>query len=203
MLVSAVACADTQNTSETTTIPPLVSGNSGGCGTVPPTIVDVEYMTFEEMCASVDYIALANCTDGITYNDHYAKFTYNIKECIFGELPSEIDVFLKADLTIKRTEYRVTINGEEHFFSEDSGKVYTQDNEDVVIFLVREENLEGFSEPQYTWYRAPIVNLTNLADSEMYNKPIAEHMTGFEFDGATAEEVLAYIKTLAAKRTEN
>ena len=110
---------------------------------------------------------------------------------------------MKADLTIKRTEYRVTINGEEHFFSEDSGKVYTQDNEDVVIFLVREENLEGFSEPQYTWYRAPIVNLTNLADSEMYNKPIAEHMTGFEFDGATAEEVLAYIKTLAAKRTEN
>ena len=198
------SCADANATSKTTMDPSTaVSGDSGGCGGEKDTFKseEIEYLTFEEMCANADYIVVANYVDAIMYSDTYARFTYKIKESLYGDLYYDdlsgvIDICVKAE---EDKNYMVDINGREQCFWEDSlnhGYVI----EDVVLFLTLEENMEGFSSPQYTWRGAPIVNLRDLSKSEMYNESIAEHMTGLDITKATSEEVLTYIKSLIANK---
>ncbi len=189
-----VSCADIQ---ETTATPSSFWGDSGG---EKPEIVykEIEYMTFEEMCASVDYIVIASYIDAIPYDDNYAKFTIDIKESLYGDLSGQIDFYPRS----KAYEaFKVNADGREVQFWDDRFRFHKQTDE-IVFFLVK-ENIEGFDEPQYTWHGAPMVNLSNLNYSEMYSEPISKHMTGFDFDNATREEVLAYIKSLVANRNVN
>ena len=160
---------------------------------------EVQYLTFEEMCEKVDYIVVANSIDIVYYYDEaYVKYSFNIKESILGDLTGEIDVCVKAE---EEKNYMVDVNGRKRCFWETPMEI-PEKTDDVVLFLTLEENLEGFDAPVYTWRGAPSINLDRLDLSEMYNEPIAKHMTGLDFNNAAREEVLAYIESLTAKRIE-
>ncbi len=199
-----VSCADTQ---ETTTYNTFVFFEPGwsSCVLYPPgynngiKYEEVEYLTFEEMCAKVDCIVVVNYVDYTEYDDYYRKHTFYVKESILGDLSGEIEVYVKCE---KNKNYRVMVNGKEHYFYEDSFGV-NEITDDVMLFLALEENLPGFSSPQYIWHGAPFIDLTYLDYSSMYNDSISKHMTGLDFNNATREEVLAYIKSLVANRNAN
>ncbi len=196
----ATACGDN---SESTGKPPTLS--NGFCILDAPgyhngiKYEDVEYLTFEEMCAKADCIVVVNYVDYTEYNDLYRKHTFYVKESILGDLSGEIEVYVKCE---ENKNYRVMINGKENYFYEDSLGINERPDE-VMLFLTLEENLPGFSSPQYIWHGAPFIQLCNLEESSMYNEPISKHITGFDFDNASREEVVAYIESLVANRNEN
>ena len=205
-LLCIAACGDTvtSNTTPTLTLPRPPLGWSS-CILYPPgyhdgiKYEDIEYLTFEEMCGEVDCIVVVDYIYDIEYNDYYSKYAFNVKESILGDLDGEIEVYVKFE---EDKNYRVMINGKAHYFWEISFDV-TQETDDLVLFLTLEEDLPGFSSPQYTWYRAPFINLANLEYSGMYNDYISNHMTGFDFNNATRESVLAYVKSLVVSKNEN
>lgn len=202
-IISVICIAACGDNSKSTGRTPTLSG--GSCILYPPgyhngiKYEDVEYLTFEEMCAKADCIVVVNYVDYTEYNDLYRKHTFYVKESILGDLSGEIEVYVKCE---KNKNYRVMINGKENYFYEDNLGINERPDE-VMLFLTLEENLPGFSSPQYIWHGAPFIQLCNLEESSMYNEPISKHMTGFDFDNASREEVVAYIESLVANRTEN
>ena len=199
-ILCVAACGDSSKSTGTS---PTLSG--GSCILYAPgyhngiKYEDVEYLTLEEMCAKVDYIVVVTYANRSEYNDIYDKHTFCVKESIWGDLSGEIEVYVKSE---KNKDYRVMINGKEHFFCEDTFGINSITDE-IMLFLTLEENLPGVSSPQYIWRGAPFIYLSNLKESSMYNELISKHITGFDFDNASREEVVAYIKSLVADRTEN
>jgi hypothetical protein len=189
------ACGDTSDDTTTTTVvtgEPIID--------FPPALqVQYDYRTFEDICEDVDCIVIATYVDAITYSNRYAKFTYNVKESLLGDLSGEIDLYIHAQTRTNCPPYNelpdvytfYEINDEKHYFYED-GALQIPHGDDMplttefVLFLTREE-MVGFDEPQYTWYCAPMVNLTDLSKSTMYNEPLSKHIAGFDMSTATRE----------------
>ena len=213
MIFSIAACS---NTSDDTTTP-VMTGDGMTHGLIPE-LQDVhkqyDYKTFEDICAEADCIVIATYVDAITYSNRYAKFTYNVKESLLGDLSGEIDLYIHAQTRTNCPPYNelpdvytfYEINDEKHYFYED-GALQIPHGDDMplttefVLFLTREE-MVGFDEPQYTWYCAPMVNLTDLSKSTMYNEPLSKHIAGFDMSTATRESMLEYINSLIAERSE-
>ena len=188
------ACADVQETTgnpvqgSTSHMPPP------NAGIVPK---DYEYVTFEEFCKETEYIVIANFVSESEFSEECMKLTFNVKSSLRGDLSGNVDVYLRTD---EEGCGRVFAGGREILFSENYFEWLRENTDDIVLFLTLENVVEVFSAPQFTWHFATAINLTHLDASEMYNEPIAKHMTDFDFDNATSEDVLAYIKSLAESR---
>lgn len=209
MIFSIAACGDTSDDTTTTTVvtgKPIIDF-------LPALQVQYDYRTFEDICEDVDCIVIANHVKDMEYSNRYAKFTYNVKESLLGDLSGEIDLYIHHQTSSNVPPYNelrdvqtyITINGEKHYFSEVNALQIPDREErpttEFVLFLTREE-MVGFDEPQYTWYCAPMVNLTDLSKSTMYNEPLSKHIAGFDMSTATRESMLEYINSLIAERSE-
>ena len=169
---------------------------------------EYEYKTFEQICADAEYIVIANYVDAINYSDQYAKFVYNVKESLVGDISGNIDIYAPVNYKRPYVYEFVEIDGEKHYF--DGEDVYTLqayackdglENAEFVMFLMLED-LEGFDEPQYVWYCATVVNLTYLSESKIYSLPLADHIE-FDISAATKESMLEYIESIISNRNEN
>jgi hypothetical protein len=159
-----------------------------------PTYIIEEYKTFEEICGEVDFIVIASLVNEDWANDNYAKFTFNVKEALYGELSGEIDVYLRANENMMK---RVVLDGENIDYVEDD-LTLNSGNDELILFITLEENIGGIEGAEYTWCGAPIVNLSKLSYSQLYGQFIGNHMTGFDMSEATKESVLEYVNTLIA-----
>lgn len=209
--VFAVSCGGTSDNSTSQTLK-ITSALASSGEDLPPDLQDIhkkyEYKTFEKLCEEVDYIVVANYVDSVNYSDEYSKFVYNVKESLRGDLSGNIDIYTKNLYKRPYVYTYVEVDGEKHYFTgEDVYLLQMTESSDMLenmefVMLLKLEELDGFEEPQYTWYCSTVVNLTDLSKSKIYSIPLEGHI-GIDISTATRESVLEYINSLVAKTSEN
>ena len=195
-----VSCNNAISTDETTTTDILSLGSAiDYLSTTPPVVIPYPYLTFEEMCESATDIVVAKLKSADSYGNKHAKFTFQISETIFGNASGEIEVY------VPNTPCQVTLRDGMEVYIPGTGQVKTVTfYEDSASFsrgdnlLILTQKADVYSTPSvyYAWSCATCVNLDDLELSEMYNLPLAPHVTGIDINTCTREEMIEYVRSL-------
>lgn len=156
------------------------------------------YQTFEEYCTSnfVTDVVVATLISRDTFGKDHMKYTFEVKEAILGKASGQIEVivpFLEGQVPFDRTGY---LKFNEAYIPVVVGA-------DYLLPLRRSVDLYSTPNEYYTWSYSIAIFLDNMPNSEMYNSPLALHVTGIDIGACTREEFIEYVRELTKNNKTN